>query len=335
MHDVNLQSEKISAAQFTGLVRRALQKWDIDANSELHILGLRENAVFKVATPAGKKYALRVHRPGYHRPTEVESELIWTASLTDSGIFSPGAVAAKDGSFVQIVGQDGEPGGYAVTVLEWFDGAPPSEDAVVENYRMLGELNARIHNHSACWSPPAKFKRQSWDEDGLLGTAPIWGHFANLADLADLTNGEADLLRTAQSTVRGHMMAYGKSKDRFGLIHADLMPENILVNGDDVRVIDFDDGGFGWYMYDPATAFFMHVDEGHYLDMRQAWLEGYQTVRTLTAEDIDAIDALLVARGLIALGWAHTRPCVLDRATLEWLADVTCRLARSYLEDRS
>lgn len=332
MYDAEITSERISAAQFTSIVRAALELWGIDPESEMEILGLRENAVFKITTPTGKRYALRVHRPGYHRPIEVESELIWTASLTNSGVYSPAAVAAKDGNFIQIVGRDGEPGGYVISVLEWFDGAPPKEDNIVANYRLLGELNGRIHNHSSSWQPPSGFTRQCWDEKGLLGEAPIWGHFANLADLADLSSEQVKLLHDAQDAVRTHMLGYGKTTDRFGLIHADLMPENILVADGDVRVIDFDDGGYGWYMYDPATALFMHVDEDHYFDIRASWIEGYQRVRALRSADLAAIDALMVARGLIALGWAHTRPGVLDTPTIEWLADVTCRLAKAYTE---
>jgi hypothetical protein len=40
--------------------------------------------------------------------------------------------------------------------------------------------------------------------------------------------------------------------------------ENVLVNGDDIEMIDFDDGGHGWRMFDIATALFRNRDEPHY-----------------------------------------------------------------------
>ena len=53
---------------------------------------------------------------------------------------------------------------------------------------------------------------------------------------------------------------YGKGPDRFGLIHCDLRLANLLIDGKEVKVIDFDDCGFGWYMYDAATpvSFYEH-----------------------------------------------------------------------------
>ena len=47
--------------------------------------------------------------------------------------------------------------------------------------------------------------------------------------------------------------AYGQGRERFGLVHADIRLANLLVDGDHVRVIDFDDCGLSWFMYDFAT----------------------------------------------------------------------------------
>ena len=44
------------------------------------------------------------------------------------------------------------------------------------------------------------------------------------------------------------------------MIHGDLRLANLLVDGETTKVIDFDDCGFGWLMYDCATtvSFFEH-----------------------------------------------------------------------------
>ncbi len=44
-----------------------------------------------------------------------------------------------------------------------------------------------------------------------------------------------------------------RGRERFGLVHADIRLANLLVDGEHVRVIDFDDCGFSWFMYDFAT----------------------------------------------------------------------------------
>ncbi len=72
--------------------------------------------------------------------------------------------------------------------------------------------------------------------------------------------------------------------DRYGLIHADLVPENLLVDGDRVRVIDFDDAGFGWHLFELATSlYFISGDEG-YPTARAALIRGYRSERALPDE---------------------------------------------------
>jgi Ser/Thr protein kinase RdoA (MazF antagonist) len=40
----------------------------------------------------------------------------------------------------------------------------------------------------------------------------------------------------------------------FGLIHADLRLANLMVDDQGLTAIDFDDCGFGWWVYDLASA---------------------------------------------------------------------------------
>ena len=47
---------------------------------------------------------------------------------------------------------------------------------------------------------------------------------------------------------------FGKSADRYGLVHGDMLPENLFYDGSELRLIDWDDTGFGWHLYDFATA---------------------------------------------------------------------------------
>ena len=41
-----------------------------------------------------------------------------------------------------------------------------------------------------------------------------------------------------------------------GLIHADFSLANLLIHKGDLRVIDFDDCGLGWFLYDAVTSVF-------------------------------------------------------------------------------
>jgi Ser/Thr protein kinase RdoA (MazF antagonist) len=61
----------------------------------------------------------------------------------------------------------------------------------------------------------------------------------------------------------------------FGLIHADLHQENYLFHGKQVRAIDFDDCGYGPFVYDLAVTLSELEHRADYPTLRAALLAGY------------------------------------------------------------
>lgn len=80
-----------------------------------------------------------------------------------------------------------------------------------------------------------------------------------------------------------------------------------MVSDKETSIIDFDDGGFGWFMYDFATSLAIHQAESFFEDIYQSWIEGYKTVRVLTEEDLAMIPTFITCRFLVAFGWLHSR----------------------------
>jgi Ser/Thr protein kinase RdoA (MazF antagonist) len=85
------------------------------------------------------------------------------------------------------------------------------------------------------------------------------------------------------------------------------MPENILVHAGVPSVIDFDDCGFGWFLYDPATTLAWSTGDENFGRIRDAWVEGYRSVEPLPDEDLRELPTFIMARFLVGLGWLHTR----------------------------
>ncbi len=121
--------------------------------------------------------------------------------------------------------------------------------------------------------------------------------------LARRANGS---MRDSQSLF-DQLLAFGKEEDRFGLIHADLLPDNVLVHEGSPMIIDFDDSGFSWNLYDLATLLNDQVAEDSWEETRDSWLEGYRRVIALPDSHLAHLPALIMARHLISLGWVHTR----------------------------
>ena len=104
------------------------------------------------------------------------------------------------------------------------------------------------------------------------------------------------------------------------------------MQGERVRVIDFDDAGFGWHLYDIATTVADYRGEGRTALKLDAMIKGYRSRRELPDSDLEHLDLFGLARGLTTLGWLSTRAETenarsLGRETIE----NTCDLAERYL----
>ena len=76
----------------------------------------------------------------------------------------------------------------------------------------------------------------------------------------------------------------GTGPDVYGLIHADLHQENYLFHRGRVRAIDFDDCGWGHFVYDLAVTLSELRGRPDYDVVREGLLRGYRAVRPLPVE---------------------------------------------------
>ena len=336
--------EKDEAGQtlaMTGLARQALVDWGLEG-SELELIKYRENAVFKVNTSTAERYALRIHRHAYHSDAELRSELQWIAALDAGGIDVPAVIPATNGELFTLVQVPEVPEPRQVDVFAWVDGNQLGSvegglgdtASVVDTYRTIGQLAARLHNQSSDWSPPDGFTRHAWDVGGLVGDEPFWGRFW---ELESLTEHERDLLLCARTRVAQDLATYAADPANAGLysmIHADFVAENLMVDGDTVRLIDFDDAGFGWHLFELATALYFEMGEEHYPQAYHALIEGYRQHRSLSEAQLAQLPVFFLARGFTYLGWVHTRSeTQTARELAPMLTEKACNLARQYLRD--
>jgi Ser/Thr protein kinase RdoA (MazF antagonist) len=284
----------------------ALPRFGIATTAPLALIHHRENAVFRVDDPAdGRRWVMRVHRQGYHTSDEIRSELGWMDALREAGVPTPRARPGTDGDPLQHVTPAGGGSPLQVDVLAWIEGRSlAAGGGELEVHRLVGRTSALIQQHGRTWTPPPAFRRPVWDLDALIGPRALWGDYA---DLALLTAAQLALMHRAADRVRRRLEAFGRYPDRFGLTHGDLMPDNVLVADGVPYVIDFDDAGYGWHLYDLATLLADKVADPSIAAVRDAWVEGYRTVGSLPDEHLDQLDAFVMARLLLGLGWMHTR----------------------------
>ncbi len=325
-------AEVVDQEEVDRLAQAALAHYDVSPNCTLRLINLSENWTYRVEDPdSGTAYALRVHRIGYHTPAEIASELLWIDALQQEdvvGTVTP--LPASSGERVIQLATDVLPE-RSVVLFAWEEGAPPDPDAnLVPVYRTLGAISAGMHDHARRWQRPPGFTRFAWDFDTALGPQGHWGPWQDAVGLDDETRA---LFQRTVDVVDQRLQAYGKGPERYGLIHADMRPANVLVLGDDVRAIDFDDCGSGWFMYDFATTISFIEDHPMVPEWRASWLEGYRSAGTLSAEDEAELDTFVMLRRLMLVCWIGSHYAHATEAQ-ELGADftfATCPLAETYL----
>ena len=311
------------------IARDALRAYRIGPDAQLTLLNISENATYRVDDPVtGSRTVLRVHRPGYHTRAAIDSELAWVSALRQDGaVRTPAVVPATDGSHIVAGHSDGE--SRNAVMFAWVPGAEPPQDRLVEDFEELGAITARLHRHARGWARPAGFTRLTWDYQRSIGPSGHWGRWQD-----GIGVGPAELrqLSRLDSRLRQRLAAFGTGPDRFGLIHADMRLANLLVDDGTVSVIDFDDCGFGWYMYDlgSSVSFIEHYPQVP--DMIDSWVNGYRSEEPLSEAEADELPTFVLLRRLLLVAWVGSHSDTELAASLgSEFTHVSCDLAEGYL----
>ena len=298
--------------------------------TELVQINQSENTTYRVDSLDGGRSILRIHRTGYHTDAAIRSEHAWIEALRqDAGVRTARVLPTADGETIIRIVTDALPEGRSCVFFEFLEGEEPNPDALEANFPQLGEITARMHEHARGWPVPAGFERFNWNLETVFGPRPHWGHWH---DCPHVDARALDVLARLIQALKRRLQAFGTGADRFGLVHADMRLANLLMHEGEARVIDFDDCGFSWYLYDLATAVSFIEHREDIQDLVDAWLRGYQRVRTLSAAEIDEVPTFLMLRRLLITAWigSHSETDLAAELGPEFTA-ATCDLADDYL----
>ena len=327
-HDVLIERLQALASQ-------SLHYWDVPEGTTARLINVSENATFLVEAPNGYKSILRIHRENYHSKNAIRCEHAWSHALhEDGGVITPEVIQGKDGDEIQTDKIDGLPGERHMVMFEHVEGHEPDEDHDLEApFEELGEIAAKTHIHSINWKKPDNFERLIWNLDTVFGPNPTWGNWRD----APKVDAEArEVLQRLEDVVVRRLTAFGTGPDRYGLIHADMRLANLLIDDGTTRLIDFDDCGFGWFLYDFAAGISFMEDHPQIPTLKDAWVRGYRKYRALSAEEEHEIDTFVMLRRMALLAWIGTHIEVDTAAELApTFAPVTVDLATKYLAEFS
>ena len=173
-----------------------------------------------------------------------------------------------------------------------------------ENLSHLGRLGCPVAYAECKLGPPAQFHASLLGRGRVRGSERAVGRFYRF-EVAE----RGGFIHASRRSIVG-AAAPTSLWQRVGPLRLDSrrsMPENVLRDEDRLTVIDFDDAGFGWYLWEFVTAVFFLQETPAYEPALRSMILGYRESRALNDADLAVIPDLLVIRGLVYLGWFHTR----------------------------
>ncbi len=293
-----------------------------------------ENRTYLVRDSGGAARAvLRLSRPRYHTREELEAEVTWLCRLrADTGLILREPVAGADGAYIHTV-SDGEGDVAYGTMFSYLTGAP------LENLPLsgqcpwfvkIGEAAAVLHNHVRCWAESRRLPRFHWDYESVLGAHAVWGDWRAAPGL---TQSDRLVLERADGRIRDELAAYGVTEENYGLIHSDLRGANLLTENGALKIIDFDDCGYGWFVQDLAGSLSFVETDSMAPRLIEAWLAGYRKAGALRQQDIGMIPTFVMMRRLQLTAWVTSRSgSDAVRGMAGGFAAGTVELAERYLE---
>ncbi|MCI1831658.1 MAG: phosphotransferase [Bifidobacterium sp.] len=317
------------------LFRGVCGAWGIDrGRARLDLITVSENATFLLLLDARPEGVVRVSQPGYvGGPLAVASEISWLNALHEvEGVHLIDPVPTVRDSFVTTI-HDLHGVGWTVISTKYIAGTVLEDlDNPAPYYTTIGKWAAEFHDQSRRWVRPFGFTRFSWDVRAMVGPSPRWGRW----EQARLSDEGRDVCGRALRRALGVVATMPRTSRTWGLIHADLRPSNIIRGeGGRLTVIDFDDSGYGWYLYDYASSLSFIEHETYAPELARAWVEGYEGVAgPFGGDELDMMSALSMIRRLQMLGWTtNHREDALPGGLAAQQAPGSVLCAKRYLRD--
>lgn len=298
------------------LAVKALSAYKIN-EPRLIVLMHEDNTTFRIESANGERYVLRIHRPSRRTIAEVRSEMMWLAALRqDTNLVVPQPIPTRDGEFVTIVGVEGVPEPRMCVLLRWITGRFMNDGLTPSHLERAGAFMAHLHLSTIQFKLPDGFVRGRLDNlygkpQGISETVARQqvdnpeDEAMAILHVADVCSSQDTILvEKLIGKIRGVQRTIGHQPEVFGLIHGDFHQWNYLFHQGQVRLIDFDDCGYGHHLYDMAVTIYNIDWKDNASALRVGFLAGYRQVRPLSDEHEQYLDTLMALRDLQMMLWA-------------------------------
>lgn len=263
------------------------------SDPEIQFIRHNENITFKITDQAdNKQYLLRIHKPvteglfgQQHTLAGVKSEIEILQELKRKNLLrAQGPVANNFGEYITECNLENFNHSCYATLLEWIEGhiLTPEEGNLKEIAFAIGESLALFHESLRGIKPSKDFIRPIYDADRINSTIDELKYCVEV----NLFNIEQyEIIKKVLLLVKKQANELNLRGNAFGLIHADMQLNNIVVSNGKPCIIDLGFCGFGYYVFDLGSAATLFPS-----DLRQAFLQGYSSKSYFSFDDVKYIE---------------------------------------------
>ncbi|HEX9090479.1 MAG TPA: phosphotransferase, partial [Anaerolineales bacterium] len=281
--------------------------------AQLSFIQYNENIIYRVGVPGAaacivenspylpNRYLLRIHAGGDIQA--ITSELTWLEVLNqEAGLPVPAPVPTSDGKLLTTIITPGIPTGRVISLMKWLDGRRYFQGLRPHHLKAFGQVVAEMHAFSASWRPPSGFDRPHWDWASQLGGSMFRHPLEQVVD--SIPSIFKQPFQVISAEAKQVMESFGKGPDAYGMIHADLYPENVLFKAGKALPIDFEDCGYGYWLWDIAIALNEWAWGGEWEQMRDAFREGYAQYHSLPEAQWALLDLFVAIQFATMVLWS-------------------------------
>ena len=232
------------------------------------------------------RYSLRIYRHENYPRDEIDFEVDALNYLHKNGFPVAFPIARKSGEYVtEIMAPEGL---RYVLVTAFIDGKPPEYESL-EDSRIFGHSVAELHQLSQGFTSTHKKKNldlKNFIDDSLVAIKPYLSHRPD----------ELSYLLKVAKEASNAVEQVGDDALDIGFCHGDVHGYNAHLNDDVLTHYDFEECGFGYRLFDLATFKWSFASRDSGADQWTAFLDGYQSVRTVNDADLQLLDTFVLIR---------------------------------------
>ena len=278
-------STSYSTISASDLLQKVVCDYEIEAPQQCLFWSKGSNDIYEIRCADSKKYSARIYRHGVFPRESIDFELEALLHLHRQGFPAAYPIPRKSGGYVTEIAA---PEGDRFVILTTFAHGEEPEYSKLEHCRLMGESEAQMHKASESFK--TTHKRPELDLQTLLvdRVNDIRPHIQHLPDKLEFLE---ELVKEAREAV----LAAPVSELDYGFVHADVHGSNNHLHEGKITHFDFEECAFGFRAFDLATFKWGTVPRKK-PERWDAFIEGYQSVKTISKADLAIHDTFVLIR---------------------------------------